>query len=203
MSTSQKNPKKTGNQNENNVTRYEGQILDMSPIGVLITRISDGTILYANKAIAALLGIADVTSILGMPVPNFYWDAEDRKAILARFRAEGSIINRDLRARRADDSMIWVAISIQPFDFEGEQVLLSEILDISERKRIEEALVREQSFMRVLMDSAPDPIYFKDLQSRFLRSSKTLSEMFGVSDPSDVVGKSDFDFFTKEHAQLA
>ena len=48
MSTSQKNPQKTGNQNESNVTRYERQILDTSSIGVLITRITDGTILYAN-----------------------------------------------------------------------------------------------------------------------------------------------------------
>jgi PAS domain S-box-containing protein len=75
--------------------------------------------------------------------------------------------------------------------------------EITERKRTEEALTREQYLMYALMNSLPDHIYFKDAQSRFIRISKSQSDLFGLSDPAQAVGKSDFDFFSEEHARPA
>src|SRR5262249_31449439 len=46
-------------------------------------------------------------------------------------------------------------------------------------------------------------IYFKDSHSRFIRVNKTLAEKFGSSDPACALGKTDFDFFTEEHARQA
>jgi len=57
--------------------------------------------------------------------------------------------------------------------------------------------------LHALMDNVPDAIYFKDTGSRFLRLSGALAERFGLSDPSQAVGKSDADFFTEEHARQA
>ena len=54
-----------------------------------------------------------------------------------------------------------------------------------------------------LMDNLPDYVYFKDKESRFIRINKNHARSFGINDPSEAVGKTDFDFFTKEHAQQA
>ena len=51
------------------------------------------------------------------------------------------------------------------------------------------------------MDNLPDAIYFKDRESRFTRINKALAKQFGLSDPVQALGKTDFDFFTPEHAQ--
>ena len=54
-----------------------------------------------------------------------------------------------------------------------------------------------------LLNTTPDHIYFKDLNSRFICSSKTQAAKFGLKDPSEAMGKTDFDFFSAEHAQQA
>jgi len=75
--------------------------------------------------------------------------------------------------------------------------------DITERKQAEEALAHEQFLMNAIMNNFPDHIYFKDHESRFIRINKSLSKIFGLNDPAQAIGKTDFDFFTKEHAQQA
>jgi rsbT co-antagonist protein RsbR len=57
--------------------------------------------------------------------------------------------------------------------------------------------------LQVLLDDVPDKVYFKDTESRFIKVSRSMAEMFGLSDPTAIVGKTDFDFFTEEHARPA
>jgi two-component system sensor histidine kinase/response regulator len=75
--------------------------------------------------------------------------------------------------------------------------------DITERKRAEEALMEERHLLRTLMDNLPDHIYFKDRDSRFVQINKALAKAFGLDDPAQAAGKTDFDFFSDEHAQQA
>jgi PAS domain S-box-containing protein len=65
------------------------------------------------------------------------------------------------------------------------------------------ATVRQRDLLHTLMENTPDAIYFKDLQSRFLRINHSLAERFGLTDPAQAAGKTDFDFFTEEHARQA
>lgn len=65
------------------------------------------------------------------------------------------------------------------------------------------AVVLDRYLVNNLLENTSDNIYFKDLQSRFIRVSKCNARWLGVNDPSEVVGKTDFDFFTEEHAREA
>jgi PAS domain S-box-containing protein len=75
--------------------------------------------------------------------------------------------------------------------------------DVTAQKRAEAALIEERHLLHTLMDNLPDHIYFKDLQSRFIRINKAMVKWFGLSDPALAVGKTDFDFFSDEHARQA
>jgi len=52
-----------------------------------------------------------------------------------------------------------------------------------------------------LVENTPDFIWFKDVDGRFIRINEAHVRHLGIDRPSDAVGKTDFDFFNKEHAQ--
>jgi two-component system, NtrC family, sensor kinase len=64
-------------------------------------------------------------------------------------------------------------------------------------------LVTDQDMLSSLMETSPNAIYFKDTASRFLRISRTKAKRHGLADARDAIGKTDFDFFTIEHASPA
>lgn len=75
--------------------------------------------------------------------------------------------------------------------------------DITQHKRTEEALLAEQYLLNTFMDNTPDVIYFKDRESRIIRHNKAFLKLLGSTYEKSVIGKTDFDFFTAEHARKA
>ncbi|HEY2250477.1 MAG TPA: histidine kinase dimerization/phospho-acceptor domain-containing protein, partial [Planctomycetaceae bacterium] len=65
------------------------------------------------------------------------------------------------------------------------------------------ALEQEQYLLQALLQHLPHSIYFKDADSRFVSVSQALIAKFGFSDARQVIGKTDFDFFSEEHARQA
>ena len=72
--------------------------------------------------------------------------------------------------------------------------------DVTEQKRTHEALERERELLRLMEANTSDRIYFKDLESRFIRVNETMAKLHGCENPADIIGKTDFDVFGKEHA---
>ena len=131
---------------------------------------------------------------------------------------------------RRDGTRVDVELHGVPLRIDGKIVgIYGLYLDITERKRVEEKLkryaadleaakivqekhteelallveelAREHNLLRSLMDNIPDFIFFKDRQSRFIRTNRAHSRALGLSDPTQTVGKTDFDFFPAEDAK--
>lgn len=114
-------------------------IVEASPIPIVITRITDGQVLYANQHVGPLLGLPQ-ESILGSATPDFYYDPADRPKILAELQQHGFVGQRELQLKRADGSPAWVSLSVKPMVFAGDKALFVGLLDISPIKRVEEEL---------------------------------------------------------------
>ena len=57
------------------------------------------------------------------------------------------------------------------------------------------------SLFRALMESTADSIYFKDRDCRLVRVNKGMANSLSVSDPAELVGKSDIDLYGEEFGQ--
>ena len=75
--------------------------------------------------------------------------------------------------------------------------------DITERRQTELALAKERNLLTTLMENLPHRIYFKDLDSRFIAVSRACSEWHGFTNSADMIGKSDRELFSSEHAEAA
>jgi diguanylate cyclase (GGDEF)-like protein/PAS domain S-box-containing protein len=63
------------------------------------------------------------------------------------------------------------------------------------------AALEEQAFhLATLFEDIPDTIYFKDGAGRYTRISRQMAVRFGIQDPAQAVGKTDFDFFPADQA---
>jgi PAS domain S-box-containing protein len=167
-------------------------ILDTAPDGILTVN-DQGVIQLFNASASRIFGFRP-EEVVGCHVRMILPALQDVQALGPR--------TRETEGLRKDGSAFPVELMTSSVQ-DGERVWTLIVRDLSERKRAEAALMQEQNLLRSLMDTIPDHIYFKDKKSRFIRINKSMADLFGLSDPEQVLGKTDFDFFTEEHARPA
>jgi len=119
-------------------------------------------------------------------------------------------LHAEIRVEGEARGHLWVYYAeARPFLIPEEQNLVNGVAEALsmwlEHKWAEEALAQERNLLCALMDNVPDYIffYFKDRESRFIRTTKAHAKMFGLSDPAEVICETDFDFFSGKHDHQA
>ncbi len=167
-----------------------------------------GQFRLANPALARMLGYASSQELIAGVTDigrQLNVDTGVRAEFQRRITERGEVQDFEFQARRKDGATIWLSENAHAVRDASGAVLYYEgmLQDITERKQAEELLHHEQTLMATLMGNIPDGVYFKDTASRFLRVNSAQSRKFGLSDPAQIVGKSDADFFSGEHARQA
>ncbi|MDO8292725.1 MAG: PAS domain S-box protein, partial [Gallionella sp.] len=73
--------------------------------------------------------------------------------------------------------------------------------DITEHKRVEEALRESEASMRAILDNSPYLVWLKDTEGRYITSNKSHAKYAHLESPREINGKTDFDLWPKELAE--
>jgi two-component system, sensor histidine kinase and response regulator len=175
-----------------------------NPDLININRLSDGMYISINDGFTRILGYTEEDAIGRTSLDMNIWvNPEERIDLVNTLKAKGEIKNFETKFLSKDGNIMNGIMSSSLIDLDGVPHILSIIKDVTIHKRAEEALAKEQFLINALMNNLSDHVYFKDRESRFIRINKSLAFSFGLDDPALAEGKTDFDFFTREHAQQA
>ncbi len=166
-----------------------------------------GRFTQVNRAQAAALGVADPADAVGKSDADFFPSelvAQTRRDERAVMDSLVPIVGKEEFLRLPTGAAKWFSTTKMPFRNRGGRVIgtFGISRDITELKRVQESLLEQLDLFNSLMDTLPDCVYFKDRESRFTRVNRFLVERFGDAG-ADIIGKSDFDLFTPEHARQA
>ena len=133
-----------------------------------------------------------------LPEDKPKWDEFHRRALEVYGPGE-----TQFRILRQDGQIRWIDHACRPViddngDFLGYR---GSNRDITDRIQVRQELDRERNLLRTVVDTLPDRIFIKDINSAFVFANITCAEKFGVKSPQDLIGKTDFDFLPKERAQ--
>lgn len=139
------------------------------------------------------------TKFLSHVVPE---DREDVARTIGEAVAAGREWNVECRIRRVDGAERWIVTSAR---HRGDGLTQTRrvtgiVQDITERKEAQQALLIERNLLRTLIDTLPDLVIIKDLETRYTVCNVATLKLLGVARETDMLGKTVYDFLSPEMA---
>jgi diguanylate cyclase (GGDEF)-like protein/PAS domain S-box-containing protein len=157
---------------------------DEAPIGMALVAL-DGRFLRVNRALPELVGY-DAEELLGLTFQDItHPDDLELDLQLLRQVLAGERRNYRMEKRyvRPNGEEVWVNLSVSVVrDDSGEPLyFVSQIEDVTESRRNQDALREAEDRFRSAFDEAPIGMAMNSLDGRFLRVNKAMSEITGYS----------------------
>ncbi len=177
--------------------------LENAPDGVYLSDL-EGHFLYGNRKCEEIVGFRR-EELIGKNFLELNLLSEnslDKAVQLFQANMEGRSTGPDeIDLISKEGCLIPVEINTTIVQQMGQRIVLAFVRDITERKLAAEALERERTLLRNLIDNVPDRIYAKDLEGRFIICNEAMICRMGMTSMTELVGKSDFDLLPPEMAQ--
>ena len=175
---------------------------DQAAIGMALVGL-DGAWLRVNSALCRILGY----SAEDLTATNFQHltPADDLPVDLERLgqmlRGEIPSCQMEKRYIRRDGTLVWALLNVSLIrESNGQPIFFfSQVQDISERKRAEEALRESESRFQAFLDNSPNLIFIKDPQGRYLLVNKEFERVLARKEEA-ILGRGDEQLFPPEQA---
>ena len=168
---------------------------------ITITRIEDGRYFFVNEGFCRQTGYSREEVLGRTPSDiNLYANPGEREKFIEIVKKHGKAENVLVNFRRKGGEIYYSEFSAMPLSYAGEACIVAQSKDITKRKRTENALRESEAKYRLLVEHLPQKIFIKDLDSVYILSNEHYAEGLKIK-PAEIVGKTDFDFYSKELAE--
>lgn len=176
-------------------------VLDAIPQGLAVKN-SDGHYMIVNQRLAEMTR-APRGRMLGKTNAEIYgeenglaYDAEDRKVL-----ESGVPLSVQQRSVYVQDSWLlkFKSPAVMP---DGRRYLISTVTDISEWKRTQHQVERNEQFLNALINAMPLPVTVKDRDHKWVIVNDAFAQLH-QRPKEELIGKSDFDLHEASYAMRA
>jgi|GEM_PF-5844633 len=157
-----------------------------------VSVIKEGRYFFVNKKLVEMMGYERKEDLLGKPFESFI-HPDDYKRILEineRWIAgKNAPAKYEFRGIRKDGGSIFFEISTASINWEKTAVTLGFIRDMTEQKKIQDALKESEKQLANIIDFLPDATFAIDRKGTVISWNRAIEEMTGVS-KQEMLGKS-------------
>ena len=161
-------------------------ITENALVGIYRTTIN-GEILYANNALARMLGYSSGTALMHQPLIPYYKNLRDRSILMDTVQKEGSLMDYEIELLTKNGEVRTVLASV----LLDENILSGMMIDITERKQADKALQASENRFRSLIENSGDMIALLDMSGAIIYESPSVQRILGYS-PEELLNVNGF-----------
>jgi len=133
------------NAEQHRAERRYREMFEQSVAGMTTTRVSDGHVIMCNEACARIFGYGSPAEFMKQQARDLWWDPAERDQLVAALRESPGVRNFEARMKRKDGTPAWVMCNVTLRESaDGEAILESILVDVSDRKSLEQQLWQAQ-----------------------------------------------------------
>lgn len=151
---------------------------------------AEGKFVKVNPAMVKMLGYDSEEELMSLDVASqIYLYPSDRQKMHAKLMDEKSVKNYELILKKKDGSPINVKLDKRVIEDEAGNLLFFESLweDITERKKIEEALKQSEEDYRSIFENAVQGMFRTSPEGKFIKVNPALVKMLGYDSAEDLM----------------
>ena len=179
------------------------EAVEQNPASIVITN-TQGDIEYVNPKFCNLTGYTK-EEVIGQNPRILKSDTNSYELYIDLWNTilSGNQWHGELQNKKKNGELYWESALISPIVNDDHQIthFIAIKEDITARKKAEEERIRQTGLITSLLDSIPDIIFFKDIDGYYLGCNPPFAQFVGKS-KNEIIGKSDYDLFDRETAEL-
>jgi len=150
----------------------------------------EGQLLDANPALVNMLGYGDKRDLLSLEPAALNFDPGQQPALGRAIDDRGGVRTREIKLRKKDGkAAIFLDSSRAVWDTSGNIIRYQgTLVDITEKRNMEQQLAQQEEFRSRLLESFPDLILVVDLAERYTFVSSRARDLLGYQ-PQEMLGK--------------
>jgi PAS domain S-box-containing protein len=134
-------------------------------------------------------------------IPEMHQSAHEAGVNRYHETKRGPVLNKQIEvpAKCKDGSEILISLFITPVEMKGEIIFSSFIRNITHQKFLQKEVEKQQEINSSILNALPIVISLKNSEHKYIFSNRFMLEQMGLQQ-EDLLGKTDFDLYPKEHA---
>ncbi len=167
-------------------------IMDLLPIGTLLIDTSDRTVRYANPRALAMFG-KTYEEVIGKDCHSIYCGEREATPGCERLSQDMPVFTARRTLNCVGDEPTPILRSVLKTTIGEKEQYLEAIVDISEQVKAEQRIKSNLEFLQTLIDTIPNPVFYKDKAGIYRGCNEAFSEQIIGSERKQIIGRSLFD----------